>query len=150
MTDFSTIEQIIEQTKKNLRLIKTEFDVYYQYQLNNPEYVFEVIENLKREKISPLPTFDEMITFKTGYLIDNQQKVYAQIKHRNPSFLNRGPEALLYYTVENGLFLKQQEEDLELGDLDKQGRIVSGSNLIIKSLNINFQEFLGSYYSLHN
>ena len=144
-----TIDDIITQTKNSLSLIKVEFEVYQQYQLNNPEYVYEVIENLKQQKINPLPTFDEMITFKTGYLIDSESKIYAQIKHRNFYFINRG-EVLLYYKVQKGLFEKQQKQELELGDLDEKGRIVSGSDLVIDSIQINFQDFLGTYYSLHN
>lgn len=150
MAEFTTIEEVIEYTKKNLNSIQEEFDKYQNYQINNPDYVFEVIETLKKKKIKPLPTFDEMITFKTGYLIDNESKVYAQIKNRNSLFIARGPEVLLFYKVEKGLFNKQCKEELELGELDSLGRIVSGSDLIISSLQFDFQKFLEDYYSLNN
>lgn len=146
-----TLQQIINSTKEYKTQIKSQHKVFAEFQRNNPWFLLEEIEMLKKEGISDIPTFEDSISFKKEFLLTGLEKVYHQIKKRNPLLIDRGePEMIYFYSVVPGLYKQQQTLGFSKGDRDDNGILVTGSDLIIEIASVNIHEFLTTYYTLNN
>lgn len=146
-----SIEELVEETKKNRLLIEQEFKILEKFQRENPWFVLNVLKQLEEEGEKNVPSFEEVITIKEYYILDDLSKVFHQLKSKNPLLLNNETGNKIYfYSVVPNLYSKQLKGGLSLGDKDKEGRLVTGSNLVVEIAAINVKEFLEMYYTKNN
>ena len=147
------LDDFVKETNNKASLIKNEFDIYRDYQVNNPWIVNQMITDIKTT--SPQPdvdnfTFESIVSFKEEYFINDYSKVYLQVSKRNPLLIKTNRDIVLFYAVDENLFNKQIKAGFSLGDRDDNGRIVTGSNLVLNSIQIDLDEFLYVYYTENN
>ena len=146
------LDDLVKETQQQLSIIKKEYKKYFKFNNENPWYVNEMIESMKASENykEEVPTFDTIISFKKDYLIDDYTKIYKQIHSRNPHFLDSMKNVVLYYHIIDGLYEDQLKQNFKLGERDNQGRLVTGSNLVLNSINIGVSEFLNFYWQVSN
>ena len=143
--------ELISASKKGRKKVKQQHTILQAYQKQNPWVVLSVLQQMAEEGIDNIPTFDEVISLKEEYILDDLGKVFHQIKKHNPLLIT-GPELekVYFYTVKDGLYTSQLKKGFALGEKDNQGRLVTGSDLMIDIASINLKEFLDMYYIKHN
>jgi hypothetical protein len=101
--------------------------------------------------MTDIPSFDNVISLKEEYLLDDLSKVFHQIQKHNPLLVSTATlEKVYFYDVKEGLYNSQLKKGLSLGDKDNHGRLVTGSDLIIDTASIDLKEFLDMYYVKNN
>lgn len=148
------LDDLIKETTHQAVKIKAQYEVYKDFNQRNPWIINEMIQNIKMSQ-SYDPTaqdlsFDKILSFKSEYFIDSYSKIYKQLIKRNPKLVPSDKDIILFYAIEEGLYKQQQEAGYQLGDKDDLGRIVTGSDLVLNSIKIDMNEFLGLYYSANN
>jgi len=146
------LDDLIRETTHKSKVIKAHYEVYRNFQLENPWIVDDMIRNIKISQPSQAHdlNFDKIVSFKSEYFIDNYSKIYKQLVNRNPLLVNSKKNIVLFYAIEEGLYERQLKAGYRLGDKDELGRIVTGSELVLNSINIDIDDFLNIYYSASN
>lgn len=143
--------ELVDETKKNRHKIIREFQILESFQRKNPWHVLSVLKQMGEEGISNVPSFDDVVSMKEEYILDNLGKVFTQIKKHNPLLLTKDEtEKVYFYVIKNNLYANQLKKGFALGDKDNKGRLVTGSDLVIEIASINIKEFLESYYIQNN
>ena len=143
--------ELIAETKKHRVKLIEEHQTLESYQRQNPWHVLSVLKQMQDEGVSNVPSFDEVISLKEEYILDDLSKVFSQIKKHNPLLLTKNEtEKIYYYTLKHNLYASQLKKGFALGDKDNKGRLVTGSDLVIEIASINIKEFLEMYYMQNN
>jgi hypothetical protein len=140
---------IIEITQKNRERIIEEHKILVEFQKKHPWHVLEVLEKMTEEGNPNVPTFDEAITLKEFYILDDLSGIYNQIKAMNP-FFKKGTCNIFFYSIKEGLYKSQIKKGFSVGDRDSKGKLVTGCNLVLEIAEIDTLEFLNSYYCQYN
>ncbi len=145
------LQQLVFEVKKNRRKIEKEFKVLKSFQEKNPWHVLSVLKQMEEEGTENIPSFEDIISMKEEYILDDLSKIFLQIKRHNPLLLTKGEtEKIFFYSIQNNLYTNQLKKGLSLGDKDNKGRLVTGSDLTIEIASINIKEFLEMYYTQNN
>lgn len=146
-----TIDELISKTKKEANQIKQQFDILYDFQCSHPWVINSALEQLRERSSKPLPTFEEVARWKDEYYVDNYNKIYHQLKEANPDLITTSePQLIYFYLLKKDLYKKQKAKGFEIGDRDKEGRLVTGSDLIIDLTGVDLRDFLDFYFSTSN
>ena len=147
-----TLAEVIQKSKKDEKKIRQEHSILATYQKGHPWHLEEAIENMRQQNngTDNIPSIDELLEFKEHLLVDSIVKVFQQIKKSNPLLIDNGPQDIYYYVVKSTQYKNQLKKGYGLGDIDDQGGLVTGSNLLVHSATINLHEFLSTYYSFNN
>ncbi len=143
---------IVKQTILDRDKIITEHKIFADYQRANPEIIYELSERLKDSTgIQNIPDFEHLISLKEEYMIDDLSKIYKQLVKKNP-LLNDYSEGvpIHYYVFEPNLYNIQLEKGYFKGDYDDEGKLVTGSNLAMKTIYLHTSSFVNFYYSIAN
>lgn len=145
------LQELVLQNKKDRKRIEEEFKILEAFQKNNPWHVLEVLKQLEEGGEQRVPSFEEVISINEEYILDTLSKVFSQIKRHNPLLLTKDTVGKIYfYSITQNLYSSQLKSGLGLGDKDKKGRLVTGSNLTIEIASVNVKEFLEMYYTINN
>ena len=109
-------------------------------------------EQLKQKSnVKNIPDFEYIISLKENYIIDDLSKIYKQLIKKNP-LLNDVPggEPIFYYCIDSGLYERQLKEGFLKGDYYNNNSLVTGSNLIIKTIYVPVSYFVNHYLSICN
>jgi len=148
---FNFYYSIVKNTIENKDKIIFEHSKFVEFQRANPEYTYNLAEKFSLEdKLTSKEDFEKIIEIKNEFLIDNITKIYKQIYKQNP-YLNNTPCVVFYYSVKNNLFETQKEAGFEIGQLDNNNNLVTGSNLILERFVVNnVIQFSEIYFALAN
>lgn len=144
------LQALIQTVKKNRKRIEKEYKTLEAFQRKNPWHVLSVLEQLKEDGEENIPTFDQVISFKEEYILDDLSKVYHQLKKHNPYLITTRVGKVYVYTLQEKLYASQLKKGFALGEKDNRGRLVTGSDLTIEISTINIKEFLEMYYTEMN
>lgn len=145
------LTELIDEAKKNHKKIREEHAILENFQRQNPWLVLSVLKQMEEEGEKNIPSFDQVIAIKEEYVLDDLSKVFHQIKKHNPLLINRGQvEKIYFYTLKEGLYKSQAKKGFALGEKDRQGRLVTGSDLMIEVASIELKDFLDMYYIRNN
>jgi len=143
--------ELIRESQTLKGRIKQEHAVLVDFQRKNPWTITNILDKMKEDGMKKVPTFEQILILKEEFLLDDLSKIYYQIKKINPLLIVREfPEKVWFYSVQDDLFKTQLAEGYHLGDKDKDGKLVSGSNLIIETATIDIKEFLELYFTTLN
>lgn len=141
----------IQKNKKQESLIRKEYKKLADFRKSNPWILQEYMKGLRSQGYNDIPNFEELLKFDELLFIDNMSKIYSQIKRNNPLLINTdSPVTIIFYSIKKNLYKKQLEKGYKLGDMDDDGFLVSGSDLVLETLTLNLQEFLDLYYTINN
>lgn len=142
-----TLDDVILYSQKNKHKILEQHKIFEAFHLSHPWLLMsEITEIAGFEKLS----VDEVISFKEHYLVDDMAKIYKQLKLKTKEHLPLNNLSFYFYHVDDGLYKRQQEQGLALGDKDVTGNIVNGSDLTMNILILESIKFLDAYYSRYN
>lgn len=145
------LSELISSSEKNKKKIKQEYIILQEFQKKNPWLVLKVLEQMSEEGQVNIPSFDDVISFKEDFLLDDLSKVFKQIKKHNPLLINKTEsEKVYFYMTKEGFYNSQLKKGFKLGDRDVKGHLVTGSNLLIEVASVNLKEFLEMYYTKNN
>lgn len=147
-----TLTELITKSRKDEKKIKEHHEILVAFQKAHPWIIEEARAELAIKNGINVPTVEEILKFKQDLLINDMDKVYSQVKRYNPLLVINptNEQTLFYYTLKKDLFKKQVKSGLELGEKDTQGRLVTGSDLVIEAVVIDLKEFLNTYYAACN
>lgn len=146
-----TIDELIAKTKKESLQIKKHFEILYNFQCTNPWIINSVLDELKEQGKTKIPTFEEVVGWKEEYFINDYSKIYHQIKEHNPDLISTGdPQLIYFYILKKDMYKKQRVKGLSIGDRDQEGRLVTGSDLIIDITGVDLKTFLNFYFIASN
>jgi hypothetical protein len=134
---FEFVTQLTFDTKRNLDKIWSQWDYFYKFLNDFPEYG----DNFN-------PEFD----IKEEYIIDSYSKVYQQLTTKNKmSDLRINPQFDLYYmSYEESLFDKWEKEGVLIGEYDSDGILNTGCCVLLKRVTLNASSFINVYFAALN
>lgn len=144
-----TLADLIAKSIKDEKKIRLEFQVMTEFQKANPWCLEEILQEMKADG-QEVPDIEEILTFKESMFLSSMVKVFKQVRIENPLLVDTGSVNIYYYTVKPNYFKNQQKAGFKLGDQDEAGTLVTGSNLVVETATINFNDFINTYYSTNN
>lgn len=144
-----TLADLIAKSIKDEKKIRHEFNVMVEFQKNNPWCLEDILQEMRADG-QDVPDVEDLLTFKESLFLKNMTRIFQQIKVENPLLVDKGSVNIFYYTVKPNFFKNQQKQGLALGEMDTEGNLVTGSNLLIETATINFNDFINTYYSSNN
>lgn len=144
-----TLADLISKSIKDEKKIRHEFAVNAAFQRENPWCLEDILEEMKEDG-QEVPQLEEILSFKESLYLNSMTKIFQQIKVENPQLLDTGSVTIYYYTVKPNFYKNQQKQGMKLGEIDIEGNLVTGSNLVIEQATINFNDFINTYYSTLN
>ena len=128
------VNKLVLTTQQDLNLLHEEILKMY-------DYIYRFHELFPHEF-----NFKNELVLKDEFIINNFQKIYNQINLINENELKENSIVKIhYYLYDEYSFQYWEDKNIDIGELDENNILNTGTHLIFKSFKINWKDFIMAY-----